>query len=374
MSTHFLWPRGAATLASWGLLDRLRERGCDPISQITFDVGQVQLVGSPPPVDGVADSYCPRRTVLDALLVESAVEAGAEMMDGVVVSHLLRSDDGRVTGVRGHRRGSSASALSLDGRLVVGADGLHSLVADRVGARRYQEHPALTCVYYSYWSGVTGRAASFHARAGQLVLVWPTNDDLTCVYVAWPADRFRAVKTDVGAAFRRAIASVPGLTERLDAGRREQRFTGTGNLPNLYRQSAGSGWALAGDAGHHKDPSTGMGISDAFLSAELLAEAISSCIDDPAALDNALATYQTRRDGHTANSFELTLRAARVAGISPRLADFYRAAARQQTTVTDVFAVLAGATTASDLYSSQQMASVVASASSGSPHHAAMQP
>jgi 2-polyprenyl-6-methoxyphenol hydroxylase-like FAD-dependent oxidoreductase len=225
----------------------------------------------------------------------------------------------------------------------------------------------LTCVYYSYWSGVTERAASFHVRGGQLVLVWPTNDDLTCVYVAWPTEQFPVVRRNVDAAFRRAVASVPGLTERLEAGRREQRFTGTRDLPNLYRQSAGTGWALAGDAGHHKDPATGMGISDAFLSAELLAEAVSCCLDDPAALDQALLSYQARRDALTATGFHLTLRTARLAGIPQRFEEFYRSAERQPQAVSDIFAVLAGVVPASDVYSSERMASVVATNRIGTP-------
>lgn len=351
MSTHFLWPHGAARLRSWGLLDRLRGRGCQPIEQITFDVGPVQLVGSPPPADEVAESYCPRRTVLDALLVEAAGHHGVELIDGVVVSDLVWSE-GRVTGVRVCRRGSRAATMTLHGRLVVGADGLHSVVAERVRARSYRAQPPLTCVYYSYWSGVSARAASFHARAGQLVLVWPTNDDLTCVYVAWPVEQFRQVRSDVEGAFGRAVASIPGLTERLAGGRREQRFTGTADLPNLYRQSAGPGWALIGDAGHHKDPATGMGISDAFLSADLLAEAVSPCLDEPAATDRALVDYTQRRDACTANGFQLTLRTARLPGLSKRMEEFYRAVILRPEAVTDVFAVLAGRVPASDVYTS----------------------
>ncbi len=85
MSTHFLWQRGAARLQAWGLLGRLRARGCAPIREITFDVGPVQISGIGPAVDGVADAYCPRRTVLDALLAEAAEEAGADLIEGFVV-------------------------------------------------------------------------------------------------------------------------------------------------------------------------------------------------------------------------------------------------------------------------------------------------
>ncbi len=347
MSTHFLWQRGVARLQAWGLLRRLQALGCSPIRQITFDPGPVQMSGIGPAVAGAADTYCPRRTVLDALLAGAAEESGAELIEGFAVGDLLWSE-GRVVGVRGHLRGSAES--SLRARIVVGADGLHSTVARRAAARPYREHPALTAVYYSYWSGISDIGASFHARPGRLILVWPTNDDLTCIYIAWPRQEFHRVRKDVAGSFHAALELVPGLRDTVASGRREARFTGTGDLPNLYRTSAGPGWALAGDAGHHKDPSTGMGISDAFLAAELLAEAIHDGLAGQRPMDGAIAGYQHRRDALTANGFELTLTTARLAPLSARLKAFYRTAAEQPEVARQVFGVLGGSIPVADLY------------------------
>jgi flavin-dependent dehydrogenase len=339
MSTHFLWQRGAARLHAWGLLDALQERGCVPIRAITFDVGPVRLCGTGPPVGGVSDTYCPRRTVLDALLVQAATESGAELVDRFVVDGLVWSE-GCVVGVEGHHRGSAKTILRA--RVVVGADGLHSTVARATGARSYQEHPALTGVIYSYWSGLSALGASFHARADRLILVWPTNDDLTCIYVAWPHNGFRQVRKNVEAEFHAALDLVPGLGEAVASGQREQRFVGTDDLPNLYRTSVGLGWALAGDAGHHKDPSTGMGMSDAFASAELLAEAIDGSLVGQRPIDGALSDYQNKRDALTANGYALTLSTARLAPLTPRLEAFYGAAADQPEVICRIFGVIGG--------------------------------
>lgn len=347
MSTHFLWQRGAARLQAWGLLGELRAQGCAPIRKITFDVGPVQLSGIGPPVAGVADAYCPRRTVLDALLTKAATDAGAELIEGFAVRDLLWSGS-RVAGVRGRRR--QGPELSLRGRMVVGADGLHSTVARKVAARAYREYPSLTAFYYSYWSGLAGLGASFHARAGRLILVWPTNDGLTCVAVVWPRQQLREVRQDVEGSFRAALRLVPGLCEAVSSGHREQRFTGTGDLPNLYRVSAGPGWALAGDAGHHKDPSTGMGISDSFLAADLLAGAIHDGLAGQRPLDDAAACYQDQRDALTANGFGLTLATARLAALSPRLEAFYRRAAACTERTCQVFGVLGGSIPVADVY------------------------
>jgi 2-polyprenyl-6-methoxyphenol hydroxylase-like FAD-dependent oxidoreductase len=347
MSTHFVWQRGAARLQAWGLLDRLRARGCAPIREITFDAGPVQVSGIGPAVAGQTDTYCPRRTVLDALLVEAAGEAGAELIEGFVVSDLLWSE-GQAAGVRGHLRGSAES--SLRAKVVVGADGLHSTIARRAAARTYRQHPPLTAVYYSYWSGICDLGASFHARPGRLILVWPTNDNLRCIYVAWPRQEFHQVRKDVAGSFHAALGLVPGLRETVASGRREQRFTGTGDLPNLYRASAGPGWALAGDAGHHKDPCTGMGISDAFLAADLLAEALHDGLAGHRPMDQALACYQQRRDALTANGFDLTLGTARLAPLSPRLEALCRTAAEHPGVARQLFGVLGGSIPVADLY------------------------
>ena len=98
LSTHFLWQRGAARLQAWGLLDQLRRRGCEPIDELAVDFGPVVLVGRGPAVDGVAETYCPRRTLLDQLLVDTALESGAELFEGCVVDELVWSD-GRVVGI-----------------------------------------------------------------------------------------------------------------------------------------------------------------------------------------------------------------------------------------------------------------------------------
>ncbi len=339
ISTHFLWQRGTARLHAWGLLGQLQARGCTPIRQITFDPGPVRICGIGPPVAGAADTYCPRRTVLDALLVEAAAASGADLIERFAVRDVLWSD-GKAAGVRGQHPGSAASSLRAS--IVVGADGVHSGIASRVGARAYREHPPLTAAYYSYWSGIRALGASFHLRPGQLIFVWPTNDDLTCIYVAWPRQDFHQVRRDVQGCFHSALQLVPGLRAAVAAGHREARFAGTADLPNFYRESAGPGWALAGDAGQHKDPCTGMGISDAFLAADLLADAIHRALAGQEPADRALARYQQRRDALTANGFELTLSAARLAPLSPRFEALCRTAADKPEVARHIFGVLGG--------------------------------
>jgi 2-polyprenyl-6-methoxyphenol hydroxylase-like FAD-dependent oxidoreductase len=356
LSTHFLWQRGAARLQAWGLLDRLRARGCQPIEELAMDVGPVVLTGTGPAIDGVSETYCPRRTVLDKLLVDAAVESGAELFEGVSVDELDWTA-GRVTGITGQRR--SGGKLKLAGRLVVGADGLHSTVARKVGAEVYAWHPPLTCVYYAYWSGVEPRRASFHPRPGRLILVWPTNDDLTCVYVGWRHAEFSRIRADVEGNLLATLDLVPGLRERVSAGRRETPFHGTADLPNQYRTSYGPGWALVGDAGHHKDPSTGMGMSDAFVSAELLAEAVDAALAGPRSEEDALAAYARSRDAATANSFRLTLRTAALEEVPEQLLRYYARASIDPEQIRLVLGAVGGTLPFEEVYSRERIAATL---------------
>lgn len=159
------------------------------------------------------------------------------------------------------------------------------------------------------------------------------------------------MRTDIDGSFRAALKLVPGLQEAAESGRREQRFAGTGDLPNLYRESAGPGWALAGDAGHHKDPCSGMGMSDAFLAADLLAGPIHDGLTGRQPMDAALAGYQHRRDLLTAKGFELTLATARLAALPARHLALYQVAAEQPDLASQIFGVLGGSVPIAAVYS-----------------------
>jgi flavin-dependent dehydrogenase len=97
----------------------------------------------------LATAYAPRRFALDAALLKAAEAAGAEVREGFSV-HELVVDDGVVSGIRG----GAGSAVVEHARIVIGADGLHSLVARAVDAPVYEHRPALACAYYAYWSGL----------------------------------------------------------------------------------------------------------------------------------------------------------------------------------------------------------------------------
>jgi 2-polyprenyl-6-methoxyphenol hydroxylase-like FAD-dependent oxidoreductase len=303
LSVHYIHQPGIAALRRWGLLERVIASNCPPVRRQRVDFGPVVLEATPPPIDGVADSYAPRRTVLDTLLVEAAATAGAEVRERFTVDDLLM-DGERITGIQGHA--AAGATVREEARIVVGADGLHSRVARRVEAATYDVQPVCTCAYYAYWTDVPIHSAELYARPERMILTGPTNDGLTLVIVYWPVAAFHEVRTDIERHFLAALDLAPGLAERVRSGRRAEPFRGTADLPNFYRRAHGPGWALVGDAGYHKDPITAQGITDAFRDAELLATAIDEGLAGRRPLAEALSTYEQTRNQTTRPLYGLT--------------------------------------------------------------------
>ena len=237
VSTHIIHPPGMAALQRWGLRSGLQATGCPPIDTYAFDFGPITLAGAPG-TDASPVAYAPRRTVLDKLLVDAAVAAGAEVREGFTVTEIVR-DGGRVIGIRGH--GRDGRTITEQAQVVVGADGWRSTVAEAVAPDTYHQKPRLLALYYSYWSGLpmSGRFETY-VRPERGIAAWPTNDDLTVVIVGWPYAEFEANKTDVEGNFLKTLAVVPAFADRVAAGTREERFAGMAT-PNSFRSSVGSG-------------------------------------------------------------------------------------------------------------------------------------
>jgi len=359
ISTHFMFPRTTAFLENWGLLDRLAATGCPMIKTITLDYGPVRIRGIPDAVDGTSAMYCARRYILDPLLIEAARAAGAEMRETTTVRDLIW-DAARAVGIRAiDEHGQSREARAT---IIIGADGLWSRVARAAQAPAEIDHPARTGGYFSYWAGVPTDGVEFYLRARREMLVFPTHDDLTCIWVGWPRDEFAAYSAAVETNYRATLALAPGLAARVKDGRRAAPFRGTNKLPNFYRRAGGEGWALVGDAAYHRDPITGMGIGDAFLGAQLLADAIAAALGGTAAFEQALGAYSAEFRARTHPVFQYTLRAAALDDPAPLL-PFYAAIENDPEAVRRLLNVVAGIAGADTIFNRQNIARTIAQAS-----------
>ena len=306
VSSHQLQVPGAALLQRWGLLGTLAAAGTPPVDRVRFDVGEgLVMHGRFPDCDGVRALYSPRRTLLDAMLVEAARQAGAQVRENFRVTQVTASD-GRVTGIRGSSR--TGPAVAETASLVIGADGKRSLVAGAVGARRYRERPVQSFASYSYWAGVPVSNGELYQRPGRAVAVFPTNDGLTMIYAAAPIAEFAAARTDLEGHFLRALDLCGDLGGRVRSGTRVERLRTTPDQPNLFRCSHGPGWALAGDAGVVMDSVSAQGMTNALRDASYLSDAVVAGLGGHRPLASALRDHQRRRDQAISGMYDFTLR------------------------------------------------------------------
>ena len=298
LSTHALMRGAVLQLHRWGVLPAIVEQGTPAVTATTFAYGHEEVTVPIEPKYGVEALYAPRRILLDGLLSAVAVESGAEVVYGVNVDGVMTSSDGRVRGVTATANGKRHD---IEADLVIGADGLYSTIARRMGAAPIVTGTHAAGTLYSYWSGAWEGAYRWVFRPGGSVGTIPTNGG-TCVFVSIPAARFREkVRGDASVAYRRLLREVcPELAERLDDATQLETVHGFGGHPGFIKRSTGPGWALVGDAGYFKDPATAHGITDALRDAELLARAV---IAGTAA---AMEQYETTRLELSRRLFEIT--------------------------------------------------------------------
>ncbi|HVR06342.1 MAG TPA: NAD(P)/FAD-dependent oxidoreductase, partial [Solirubrobacteraceae bacterium] len=276
LSSHLFETDALAFLDRLGLTQRLRATGAPVVDHTDTRVEDLRLdIALPQRPGDVGGMMSVRRFLLDPLLAQAAQESGAELLVDAEVTHLLHEHEHeRVTGVRVRER-------ELRARLVVGADGRNSTVAKLVGARRYNVTPNRRLLYWGFFENAdAGARPTFlsHRWDDRFILGIPSDGGLYQVLV-WPEkaelDAFRA---DPDAALLAHARSCEPLADALAGARQVGKTLGAVSWEGFFREAAGPGWVLTGDAGHFKSPSPGRGIGDAFIQAESLAAAIAGAL------------------------------------------------------------------------------------------------
>ena len=335
MSTHLLFPDGIDELRRMGALDAILASNPtkSPWLQLSTN-GEAQLLERWRQVGPIDYCMCVPRTIQDIELVNAARAAGADVRERHrLVDVLWRG--GRASGVR--FADSDGNQTDLEAKLVIGADGRRSSVAAAVGSFR------------PYRGSRNGRGLVFRyaddpmygTREGQTIYQWRDGDSIGFMFPSAPgpkmlmlfmgaASEATEAMADQEGYWQRKLAQHPGMAARVEGCTDLTKLRATGDTSAYFRASSGPGWALAGDAGHFKDPVIGQGQRDALWSGRALAEFAIPVLDDPGALDLALRRWERERDRECVHAYHFGNIETEVKPVSPVLTEIVRRSGRSR--------------------------------------------
>ncbi len=283
-----------------------------------------------------------RRRVLDTMLLQAAGAAGARVVQGARVIDVTRTGAGRVSGVRLHL--PDEPPVEIEAGVVVGADGLRSIVSRRLGLARRRGWPRRIALV-SHYRGVAGMGELGEMtvdREGYSGLA-DVGGGETNVAVVIPAARAAALAGDATGFFERWIAARPALAARFRDAERSTPVVACGPFASRARRAWAPGAALVGDAADFFDPFTGEGIYAALRGGELLAPYLVEALRAPhaRAADVALAAYDRCRRREFAGKWRVEWLVA-LAVSSPWLMNRVTRALAARPDLADLFVGVAG--------------------------------
>jgi flavin-dependent dehydrogenase len=278
LSTHFFRGDGLVrSLDEIGVLDEVLATGAPPLSCEYFSLDGNPFEQGPPQEPGnIGYGLSVRRSTLDAILATRAALAGVDIRTRSKVVDIV-TVDGVCVGVT-DERGTAHRA-----RVVVGADGRRSTIARLVGAADQERHPAARAMYYRYatgWHSPVDVGPEFSLDGDQFSYVFPSDAELACLAVSVPLAQHEHSLGNAAGHLQQAFQRNPQTVDRIhEATWASGVYTG---LPaeSVWKEPAGPGWALVGDAGTAQDPWAGLGMDTAARQAEAFVEAFTASPDD----------------------------------------------------------------------------------------------
>lgn len=306
VSTHVLFPDTLHLLDELGVLARLKAAHELPELRWRWRVLGQEVAGTFTPVGGFDRATCIRRIVLDAALLDVALDAGAAFRTGEVTGLVGAGVPGDP--VRGVLLGSADrdGGDQIASRWVVGADGRVSTVARRLGLPATRERRGEMAFLFAYWRGLPRTEwgqIDVHERASLMSI--PCEDGVHLLALAGPPELTRASAAERESRYAEGLRQFPAVLNPRLLGCAE-RVSPLVVVPETMmrgrrHQAAGPGWALVGDAGLVSHPATAQGIGDAVQQARQVAARLVA--------GRGLAGYRQWRDrraeGHDEWSFEM---------------------------------------------------------------------
>jgi flavin-dependent dehydrogenase len=320
LSTHVIFPTCVAELNALGALEPLLATGSPKEPYVLINHGGVDVNWHYTAVDGFNYGMCPRRTVLDNILVETARKAGAEVREATKITG-VEWKGGRVSAVTwSDRKGNTGT---IDTKLLIGADGRRSTVAELVGAatpyRRNENGRGLVFMYVDdpYPADSVERQTLMQWRVGDtLGMYFPTCDNGGLILFMPPREQI--ADFDQGLVhWNERLEQYPLLKKRIGGGAPRTKLRKAADPFSYFRRSSGPGWALVGDAGHFKDPVIAQGVRDAIYYGRRLGLTAAAALDNPTWLDRRLYEWELKRDRDCIVSYHFALRLSLTHPVSP---------------------------------------------------------
>lgn len=292
---EYLSPQASRVLASMHVLEEVERSGAAQLAGMVIRAPSgARVVGefAGCSVKGFRDrGLSVRREVLDAILLRAARDAGADVRESTHVVDVVRDATGRARGVR------VADGSEIHAEIVVGADGLRSIVSRRLGLARPSRWPRRYALVTHYRGvGEIGDCGEMHVERAGYVGIADVGNGLTTVALVVPARLARGFARGREAFLDAWLAARPQLARRFAGATRVSPVVATGPFASRARRAWGPGAALVGDAADFFDPFTGEGIYAALRGGEMLAPFVAEALGaDSLGSDAALARYDALR-------------------------------------------------------------------------------
>jgi menaquinone-9 beta-reductase len=297
---EYLSPEAARVLDRLGVL-KVVDGSAAPLRGMTITApdgtrieGTYRAIGRWAPYRQHAMSV-PRLT-LDAALADRVRALPVDFREQTRVTDLVRIG-GRVAGVE--TRDASGRTTSVRARLVIGADGRSSVVAERLGCRSTHRLRRMALVTY-----VTGlldcrERGEIFVDPPDYAIINPLAEGRANLSVVVPVADVAPYSDRLDLFFAARVKHLPHLARRLAGAERVEPVRALGPLAVRVARPEVDGVLLVGDARGFYDPFTGEGVFTALRGAELAAETAVRAIRSGDVSGPALAAYERAR----ANAF-----------------------------------------------------------------------
>lgn len=326
LSSHLMEADGLTFLMRLGVGEEVKATGVRFLTRTDIRLNDFRVVAPfPLRFDDLGGAGFLRRHILDEILANAAVKAGADVRFGTKMVEVLWDRRQRVSGVRVQCDGVETD---LHARLVIGADGRRSTVAYMCASRKYNIEPSERSYYFTFFEGSDPAYADrffFHRWGDRMLWGGAADNGLFLVGVSPEQHEREYFRTETERGLLAHLHSCEPMAEALRNAKIATKIAGIRSFEGYFREPTGPGWLLVGDAGHFKDPALGRGIGDAFLQVDTVAPVIINGLGgSDAYLDSLLRRWGRWRHEKFEGHYWLATNLGRAGALPPMIPQVVR--------------------------------------------------